>query len=571
MFMHWGIIHLAVNMYALYSIGRELESFLGRARFALLYFITGIAAGLSSLLFNLYTVSAGASGAVFGLFGYMIVWQVLANFRNRKILVSVLINFLIFVVINYAIAKNANVDTPAHIGGFVMGALLSLINFFGILIPAIQWAALMAIIPFVVLLVPRDQLDYYNVFQRVVDAEDRLQRVYNQMLTDQQRADSLSLILPKWDSAQLQLKGLTSVPEKLARDTSILDQYISLRKAEVNYRLLGVERETFVYLDSIEITNQKFDSLPRLEYVLNYRLSGSQPAPDESDKNVPTGEWVTVYYDSSWREISSPFGAHFFRIGRRDTLDRWQGDVRDYYINEKIQMKGRYLNNMHHGVFRYYTKDGKYESLGRYDNDRAVGKWENFYKNGQLQSEIYYGDRFFTKSVWDSLGNQQVVNGDGKQVTRHKNGTVAEEGEYKDGLKQGNWFGYYSSGKPHYQEYYRNGLLVRGVALDEKGQRYVYDQLSIFPFPEMGMKRYNEYLQNNIVRPKEARTMNGVVKLNFLVDTDGSMRDFVVTESLCVKCDLEAIRLVKEGPKWRPGVLRGHIKILSNGYVEVYF
>jgi outer membrane biosynthesis protein TonB len=74
-----------------------------------------------------------------------------------------------------------------------------------------------------------------------------------------------------------------------------------------------------------------------------------------------------------------------------------------------------------------------------------------------------------------------------------------------------------------------------------------------------------------LVRPVDGRNASGKVKLNFHVDTDGSMRDFVVTESVCPSCDQEAIRLVKEGPPWRPGVLRGHIKILSNGYVEVLY
>jgi hypothetical protein len=234
-------------------------------------------------------------------------------------------------------------------------------------------------------------------------------------------------------------------------------------------------------------------------------------------------------------------------------------------------MKGRYLNDMHDGVFRYYTRDGKYESLGRYDKERAVGKWENFFANGQMQSEVYYGDQFFTKSVWDSLGNQQVAGGNGKEITWHANGKVAEEGQYKDGLKEENWFGYYDTGQPHYQEYYRNGRLVRGVAMDEHGQRFIYDQLSVFPFPEMGIKAYQDYLDKNIKRPDEAKTLSGVVKLSFNVDTDGSMRDFVVLEGLCTPCDREAIRLVKEGPPWRPGVLRGHIKILSRGYIEVIF
>lgn len=570
-FMHWGIIHLAVNMYALYVIGRELEPFMGTQRFALLYFITGIAAGLSSLLFNLYTVSAGASGAVFGLYGYMIMSQVFANFRNRRLLSSVMINFIIFIAINYVIGRQANVDTPAHIGGFVAGALLSLINFFGLLIPVLQWAAVAIVMPFLVLAVPKVQLQYYNVFQVVINTEDRLQRVYNQMLTDDQRSDSLNYILPQWDSAAVQLKRLANVPAGLINDTTILSQYISFRREEINYRLLGAEKESFVYLDSIEIVNERISTLPPLKYILNYKPKSVIQSIDTSARVLPAGEVITVFYDSGWREIANQNEANFYRIGIRDSLGRWQGDIRDYYINGNIQMKGRYRNDMHDGIFRYYTRDGKYESLGRYDKERPVGKWENFYKNGQLQNEIYYGNQFFTKSVWDSLGNQQVAGGDGKEITWHKNGTVAEEGEYRDGLKEGNWLGYYATGKPHYQEFYRNGRLVRGVAIDEQGQRYIYDQLSVFPFPEMGMNAYKDYLDKNLKRPKEAERLNGIVKVTFSVDTDGSKRDFIITEGLCIPCDKEAIRLIKEGPPWRPGVLRGHIKILSRGYVEVYY
>jgi hypothetical protein len=173
--------------------------------------------------------------------------------------------------------------------------------------------------------------------------------------------------------------------------------------------------------------------------------------------------------------------------------------------------------------------------------------------------------------VYDSLGNPQVTNGNGRQVTWHSNGQIEEEGSYIDGRKEGTWYGYYPSGKGHYQEFYREGRLIRGVALDEDGARYVYDQLSIFPFPEMGMPAYEKYLQENIRRPQGTGRHSGTVELTFLVHTDGTLADFVVVTGLCTACDLEAIRLVKEGPPWRPGVSRGHIKSPAPGYVTVRF
>jgi membrane associated rhomboid family serine protease len=572
MFIHWGIVHLTVNMYALYGIGKILERSLGPSRFILLYMIAGLTAGLSSLFFNVYVISAGASGAIFGLYGYLIIQQVSDNFSNRKALGGVAFNFVVFVAVNYAIARSINVDTAGHLGGFLSGAAISLLNSFGLFHRLSRQVFLLIALPVVSLAVPKDQLDYYRVYNKVTKADDRLESVNNQLMPDHLRGDSLQKILPDFDSALSELRQLPHVPIELAVDTMVIKRYTAYRIKEVNYLLLGIELETFVYLDSIELINAKMDSLPQLKYHLNYDAYSLLANEDILDRLPKTqAEWTKVYYDSSWREIPGPGGAHFFRLGQRDSLQRWQGDVRDFYIDGKIQMKGTYLNDMHDGVFRYYSRQGKYESLGRYDKERPVGKWENFHTAGQLESEVYYGNGSFTKSVYDSLGNQQVTNGNGKQITWYANGKIREEGSYVDGQKNGNWFGYYATGKAHYQEYYRKGKLIRGVALSEKGERFVYDQLSVFPFPKMGMQAYKEYLTHNLRRPQDSRIHQGTVKLTFLVDTDGSMRDFVVIQSVDVGCDREAIRLVREGPAWRPGVLRGHINTLSSGYVEVHF
>lgn len=573
MFLHWGILHLAVNMYALYGIGQLLEGFLGPLRLALFYLIAGLAAGISSLYFNVYSVSAGASGAIFGLYGYMILQQVLANFSNQRALRSIAFNFVVFVVVNYAISRQVNVDNAGHIGGFVAGATLCLLNFFGSLIVTWQQVVLVALIPLAVIFVPRHQLHYYEIYNQLSDAGMRLESVNGQLLTDDQRADSLSNdVLPRFDTALARLRALDNVPPRVAPDTAVLLQRAALQKDMIRYQLLGIEKETYIYRDTLEMIMVMLDSLPPLKFLLGYEVDPRLlQRQTRSSAGQTSAEFAKVYYDSNWREIPTQFGARFYRLGWRDSLDRWQGDVQDYYIEGNIQMKGKYLDNMHDGIFRYYARDGKYESLGRYAKERPVGKWENYHTNGLLESEVYYGNGSFTRTVFDSLGNQQVADGNGRVTTWHADGATKEEGEYVEGRKQGTWLGYYASGKGHFQELYRDGLLVRGVALDEKGERFVYDQLSIFPFPEMGMQAYKEYLASEIRRHEQSKVHSGTVELTFLVQADGHIQDFVVMKSLCPLCDMEAIRLVREGPPWRPGVLRGHLKIPSNGHVEVVF
>jgi len=69
MFMHIGIIHLLLNMYALFSIGVHLEAAMGRWKFLAAYLATGILANVTSIWWHENTASAGASGAIFGMYG----------------------------------------------------------------------------------------------------------------------------------------------------------------------------------------------------------------------------------------------------------------------------------------------------------------------------------------------------------------------------------------------------------------------------------------------------------------------------------------------------------------------
>src|SRR5690606_3210098 len=69
MFLHVGIAHLALNMYGLWVLGKLIEQFLGSLRFLSVYMLSGVAGSLASVLVGGGAVSAGASGAVFGLLG----------------------------------------------------------------------------------------------------------------------------------------------------------------------------------------------------------------------------------------------------------------------------------------------------------------------------------------------------------------------------------------------------------------------------------------------------------------------------------------------------------------------
>jgi hypothetical protein len=147
---------------------------------------------------------------------------------------------------------------------------------------------------------------------------------------------------------------------------------------------------------------------------------------------------------------------------------------------------------------------------------------------------------------------------------------LAEEGDYKNGRKEGFWYGFHPDGKPYYKEQYRDNRLVHGVSEGKEGRRYVYDHLSEFPLPVNGMPAFHKYVENNMHR-SFSRSVSGKVNVVFTVGIDGSTWNYVVIKSISTESDLEAIRLIKEGPAWRPALLHGQEKVPSQGYVEISF
>ncbi len=571
MFLHYGILHLLVNMYALYVLGTSLEPPLGTTRFLLVYFFCGIAAGIASLVFNIYIASAGASGALFGLFGYRLGAEVIGSFNDRQKLLNIFLNFVIFVVINTVIAAGFNVDVPGHAGGFVAGTVLATLQF------KLRWliqnkflAVLLLLLCATLVVLPRDQVEYYRIYQRVLNLDNHTGNLYKSTTTDTGLRDSLVATLPRWDTISLMLNRVKGIPPELTADTAVLKDYIQLRRQGTFYRIRLIERESYIYYDSIELLDAKFKDLPQLKYILNYKIpEGGQPSEDTVALDDSQLQPAKVYYDAHWKETNDIASSKFYRIGHKDSLDRWQGVVGDYYANGDIQMKGRYQRDIKDGIFIYYSDHHTYESAGRYDNEQAVGKWENFHWNGALESEVYYGDESFTATVFDSLGNQQVINGNGKSRRWYPNGQILEEGEYRNGKKEGLWYGFHQDGSPYYKEQFRANRLVHGVSEGKDGRRYVYDHLSEYPFPVNGMPSFKKYLNEN--KRTFSNSIHGKVKIVFSVGVDGSTFNYVILAGLSHENDTEAKRLLQEGPKWRPALLHGQEKVPSQGYLEIDF
>ena len=118
-FLHFGVTHLLFNMWALYVVGTPLEASLGRLRFSALYLLSALGGSvLVYLLSPLNAATAGASGAVFGLFGATFVVGRRLNLDVRWVVALIAINLVITFTI-------PGISWQGHVGGLVTGALIA--------------------------------------------------------------------------------------------------------------------------------------------------------------------------------------------------------------------------------------------------------------------------------------------------------------------------------------------------------------------------------------------------------------------------------------------------------------
>jgi rhomboid protease GluP len=128
MFLHYGVIHIGMNMIGLIDGGRHVERMYGRAGFAALYLVSGLAASLASSLRATAVVSAGASGAIFGVFGAFGAFLFLHRDRLDRAEVSRQSRgLLIFLAYNIYFGLTAKgIDLVAHLGGLAAGFITGL-------------------------------------------------------------------------------------------------------------------------------------------------------------------------------------------------------------------------------------------------------------------------------------------------------------------------------------------------------------------------------------------------------------------------------------------------------------
>jgi membrane associated rhomboid family serine protease len=120
MFLHENLLHIGFNMYVLWAIGRIVEQYLGTARYIGLYFVAGLAGSAGALLVLPTTPVLGASGAIFGILGAMMVleWQITGSLAGQAAALVAINLGLSFVI--------PGISWGSHVGGLIGGILVML-------------------------------------------------------------------------------------------------------------------------------------------------------------------------------------------------------------------------------------------------------------------------------------------------------------------------------------------------------------------------------------------------------------------------------------------------------------
>ena len=126
MFLHFGIVHLATNMLVLWNVGALTERLFGRAAFTALYFLSGIAGSLASVLWHPAGISAGASGAIFGVCGGLLAMLLVGRgVMPSEFVVNLMTRGGSLVLINLLYGfVDTHIDMTAHLGGLIGGLVI---------------------------------------------------------------------------------------------------------------------------------------------------------------------------------------------------------------------------------------------------------------------------------------------------------------------------------------------------------------------------------------------------------------------------------------------------------------
>ncbi len=279
------------------------------------------------------------------------------------------------------------------------------------------------------------------------------------------------------------------------------------------------------------------------------------------------------------KEVKIRDSADFVRIIEEPDSGELNFNLKEYYKDGSPKLIGKVSffdpRLIYEGLFVSYYPNGEKKSAITYKKNVIVGTADYFFADGKVKKRLEYIEedpiekkagiksldaKFRLIYQVDSLGKVFVQDGNGRLIEETKFGkdVLIEEGDYKDGYKDGVWIGKYRSGQSSYTETYNLRKLVSGVNT-VGDQTYEYTDFGSPPQFKGGINEFYKYLSRSIKYPTDAykSRIGGSVFVSFVVEKDGKVADVKIDKPVYPSIDEEALRVMTASPKWMPGTQRG--------------
>lgn len=300
MFLHFGFIHIVMNMVALYMISIYMEPMLGKARWLTGYLCAGLIGGIVSLLLrkNELVVGAGASGAIFGTYGIflaLLTTKVIPQHIRGNLLRFVL--FFVAYNVFYGFKKGSGIDNGAHLGGLAGGMIIGYIYYFSVRKPTLQSKAIACFTVIALTLVvcvavfrqnkieravsvdyntgkiqgwdsndeSKDPSNWTRLVQRFSDLEEQALAVVRDSVSS---ADVISknlqnISLPAWREAAAVVDSLQLVAgdDLQKSQASIFQEYVQIRTEQTRVQIEYLSNPTEELRSQIGQMDQRIDTL----------------------------------------------------------------------------------------------------------------------------------------------------------------------------------------------------------------------------------------------------------------------------------------------------------------------
>jgi antitoxin component YwqK of YwqJK toxin-antitoxin module len=196
----------------------------------------------------------------------------------------------------------------------------------------------------------------------------------------------------------------------------------------------------------------------------------------------------------------------------------------------------------------YYTED--FRELPNKNGATYYSTYEKI-KDG-IQRKTYFLDGLIRNS--DQFSNLKRKIRNGTSETWYNSGSKKTVALYIKDKLEGIQTGYYENGSVKRIENFENNKFIDGKCFDENGTEITFFEYYVKPKFPGGINEFYKYVAKNFKSPNSAK---GKIKIAFVVETDGSLKDFKITEGLNYDMNVEALRILFNSPLWIPGKLDG--------------